>query len=543
MKMIRKLRTSMAVNSIGAIVALLFVFGVIISVLGYVTFSITLNQEYAETTYHIADTAATLVNGDHLDAYLAGEETAEYRRTNTILHGYCDAIYVSALYVIQVDQSDYGRFVSIFDLVNNEVDNTEYTEWELGYKRDTTNDEYRRRYQEIYSQKVPYATIFRRRPTDGAHPHITTMAPVKNSAGEVVGILCVQRPMRELEDMRRPYALTVFLSMVVLAVIAAFLAYLYLKKNVFHPIRKVSDEATRFARENTRSEALGEIGRFHEITSLAGSIDTMEADMVRYMENLTTITAEKERIGTELSLASRIQEASLPSTFPAFPDRKEFDLYAVMDPAREVGGDFYNFLLIDDDHLALVIGDVSGKGVPAALFMMVTNLLISDRMAMGGMPGEILKAVNHGICQHNEAEMFVTIWLGVLEISTGKLTAANAGHEYPVLRRAGGAFELVKDRHGFVVGGMDGVNYKQYELQLAPGDRLFVYTDGVPEATNAEKQLLGTERMVAALNTAGEGSPEEILKAVRRAVDAFVLDAEQFDDLTMLCLEYRGPVA
>ena len=265
----------------------------------------------------------------------------------------------------------------------------------------------------------------------------------------------------------------------------------------------------------------------------------METDMVRYMENLTAATAEKERIAAELTLAGQIQMNSIPNNFPAFPDRTEFDIYASMDPAKDVGGDFYNFFPIDEDHLAIVIGDVSGKGIPAALFMMVTNILISDRTRMGGSPAEILAYVNDDLCKHNKADMFVTVWLGILELSTGKLVAANAGHEYPILGQ-NGAFALLRDKHGFVVGGMDGIRYRNYELTLAPGDRLFLYTDGLPEATDADERMFGTDRVLAALNGAGNASAQEILQAVHTAVNDFVKDAEQFDDLTMLCLDYRG---
>ena len=211
-----------------------------------------------------------------------------------------------------------------------------------------------------------------------------------------------------------------------------------------------------------------------------------------------------------------------------------------MDPAREVGGDFYNFFLIDDDHLFAVIGDVSGKGIPGALFMMVSNILISDRTRLGGTPAEILHYVNQDLCAHNEAEMFVTVWLGILELSTGILTAANAGHEYPAIRRANGRFELFKDRHGFVLGGLDSAKFREYVLHLEPGDRIFVYTDGVPEATADDNRMFGTERMLDALNEEPDAGPERLLNNVRAAVDDFVDGAEQFDDLTMLCLEYRG---
>ena len=211
-----------------------------------------------------------------------------------------------------------------------------------------------------------------------------------------------------------------------------------------------------------------------------------------------------------------------------------------MDPAREVGGDFYDFFLVDDDHLCMVMADVSGKGVPAALFMMASRIILASNAKQGKSPAQILTDTNATICQNNREEMFVTVWLGILEISTGRLIAANAGHEYPVLMEPGGQFELIKDKHGFVIGGMDGVRYKEYELQLQPGSRLFLYTDGVPEATNAENELFGTDRMLAALNENNAAAAEEMLKNVRKAVDGFVKEAEQFDDLTMLGLEYIG---
>ncbi len=255
------------------------------------------------------------------------------------------------------------------------------------------------------------------------------------------------------------------------------------------------------------------------------------------------LALEKERISAELSLATRIQASSLPKDFPAFPDRSEFDIYASMTPAKEVGGDFYDFFMIDDDHLGLAIGDVSGKGVPAALFMMVSSSLIHHMAVREKSPGKVLQIVNRQICSRNPEEMFVTVWLGTLEISTGKLTAASAGHEYPALKQAGQSFELIKDKHGFVLGGMDGVRYREYELQLEPGAKLFVYTDGVAEATDSEKQLFGTDRMIEALRAGENGSPQEILATVNAAVDSFVGKAPQFDDLTMLCLEYKGPKA
>ena len=343
---------------------------------------------------------------------------------------------------------------------------------------------------------------------------------------------------RGSENSRRT-VLVMTIAILVLATAAA----LILAARVVRPLERMTKRINDLSGSDQAFEMAGVYRTGDEIEVLAESFASLSRRTKNYIDQITRITAEKERIGTELALATRIQADMLPGIFPAFPERSEFDVYASMDPAKEVGGDFYDFFLIDEDHLGMVIADVSGKGVPAALFMMASKIILANNAMMGKSPAQILNDANAAICSNNREEMFVTVWLGILEISTGRLTAANAGHEYPAIRRSDGAFELYKDRHGLVIGAMDTARYKQYELQLQPGDRLFVYTDGVPEATDADNHLVGTERMLAALNEDPSGSPQQLLQAVRRAVDGFVRDAEQFDDLTMLCLEYRGPAA
>ena len=243
---------------------------------------------------------------------------------------------------------------------------------------------------------------------------------------------------------------------------------------------------------------------------------------------------------TELGMAAQIQESMLPGTFPAFPDRPEFDLHASMDPAREVGGDFYDFFLIDDDHLALLIADVSDKGVPAALMMMSAKILIHYRSCQGGTPGQILMDVNNELCEKNEAGMFVTVWMGILDTRDGTLTCVNAGHENPAVKRESGVYRLFQDKHGLPLGVMPGMRYQDYTLQFNPGDAVFVYTDGVPEANNMSGELYGFQRLEAVLNKLDHHTPREVLEAVQADVDGFVGRAKQFDDLTMLCMEYRG---
>ncbi len=315
---------------------------------------------------------------------------------------------------------------------------------------------------------------------------------------------------------------------------------------VLHPLKAVQ-ENIRLYRDSKDSKAvvknLALVRSRNEIGQLSRDISDLAVEIDDYLREIETITAERERVGTELNMATQIQRAMLPGDFPAFPERKEFDIYASMDPAREVGGDFYDFFLIDHDHLCLVMADVSGKGVPAALFMMVSKIILANNAKMGKSPARVLADTNAAICANNPQEMFVTVWMGVLELSTGKLTAANAGHEYPVIQQPGEPFALLKDKHGLVLGGMDGVRYKDYELQLKPGAKLFLYTDGVPEATDGENRLFGTENMLRALNRNADAAPRGILRQVREDVDAFVLEEEQFDDLTMMCVAYFGPEA
>ncbi|MDO4547920.1 MAG: SpoIIE family protein phosphatase [Clostridia bacterium] len=276
-----------------------------------------------------------------------------------------------------------------------------------------------------------------------------------------------------------------------------------------------------------------------EIETLADSFNNMTVQLNDYIRNLTAVTAEKERIGAELDVARQIQASMLPCIFPAFPDRKEFDIYATMTPAKEVGGDFYDFFLVDDDHLAIVIADVSGKGVPAALFMVIAKTLIKNNSQAGNAPNDTFTTVNAQLCENNEAGMFVTCWMGIYTISTGKLIYANAGHNPPLIMRAGGQYEYLHSRPGFVLAGMEGIRYKINETELMPGEMLYLYTDGVTEATNSRLELYGEPRLQKVLNANRDAGPMSLLPIVKADIDEFAGDAPQFDDITMVCLQIR----
>ena len=320
----------------------------------------------------------------------------------------------------------------------------------------------------------------------------------------------------------------------------AFLAAMIFSGKVMNPINKMTGKLRESSGEEFDFQMEDAYRTGDEIEILANTFGKLSEKMHGYLKNILSMTAEKERIGTELSIATKIQADMLPDAEKAITDRDEFSLYASMNPAKEVGGDFYDFFMIDDDHLCLVIADVSDKGIPSALFMMSSMMIINNRARQGGTPGEILTDANVQIWKNNKTKMFVTVWLGILELSTGKMVCTNAGHEFPVIRGADGVFRVYPDKHGLVVGALGKSKYKDYELQLEPNDAVFVYTDGVPEANNADGEFYGMERLTAALNRTGGQSPKEILESVRKDVDAFVAGAKQFDDLTMLCLEYKG---
>ena len=535
------LKQHATVKSIGGIVLLLLVFFASVSVIGYNSFTEALMSQYSEGAFLTAETAAQMLDADRMDEYAkSGGATQEYTDILEQLDHLCNSSGSTFIYVIQPDRSDYAHITFLFSTIDHE---SKYTVFDFGYVRDTTNDEYRQKYRALYDLESERELVIRDRGYIETDAHITAMIGLKGSDGQVKAILCVQRQMDVLARARMKYFKKIILTLVILVVFVIVGQSLFLHRTLLQPLKQISDEAIRFSKESVKSEKKLQdtIRNRDEIGHLAASVDRMEEQIQDYVASITQITAEKERINTELTLATRIQANMLPHVFPAFPDRKEFELFANMDPAKEVGGDFYDFFLVDDDHLCITIADVSGKGIPAALFMMSSKILLQNNAMTGKTPSEILTDLNDAICANNHEQMFVTVWLGILELSTGRLTAANAGHEYPVLMRAGKTFEMYKDIHGFVIGGIEGVEYSQYELQINPGDKLFLYTDGVPEATNAEKELFGTERMIAALNERKEESPAQVREGVRRAVDDFVKEAEQFDDLTMLCLAYKGP--
>ena len=327
---------------------------------------------------------------------------------------------------------------------------------------------------------------------------------------------------------------------------------LKIRKRLVKPIRSIASAAGQFAENRNHSHAESapqteklffqdlDIHTGDELEELGMVMAQMEQDIGIYERNLSDAAAQQAQIHTELSVATDIQAHMLPDPKSAFPDHPEFSLYASMHPAREVGGDFYDFFLIDENHLGIVIADVSDKGIPAALFMMSSMIMINNYATLGFTPKEVLEKANARICSSNAMSMFVTVWFGILDLKTGEVKAANAGHEYPVVSTDGSEFRLLHDRHDLVIGAMDGVRYSEYSFTLQKGGALYVYTDGVAEASNEQNEMYGTERLLRVLNDSKDLPVEQICSKITGDIRRFVLSAPQFDDITMVCLRYNG---
>ena len=355
--------------------------------------------------------------------------------------------------------------------------------------------------------------------------------------------LCIHIPealiLEPVAQMNHDVATVIFVFIIVFALIIAVVFYAVRRftERLTKPLIALGDDVKTISDGNLDYRA--KLYSNDEISDLAIGFNNMAASLKTYINDLTAVTAEKERIGAELDIAKHIQASMLPCIFPAFPERHEIDIFATMDPAKEVGGDFYDFFMVDDRHLAIVMADVSGKGVPAALFMVIGKTLIKDHTFPDRDLGEVFTAVNNLLCEANSEGLFITAFEGVLDLVTGEFTFVNAGHEMPFICKAGGNFEPYKIRAGFVLAGMENMKYKAGTMQLDVGDKIFQYTDGVTEATNINNELYGMDRLGEILNKVKNGTPNEILPAVKKNIDEFVGEAPQFDDITMLCLEYK----
>ena len=531
MKQKRKFTRSLIRPIFNALIGLIMLLSAAIGIVGYFEFADVLKEQYTDIANGIAEYVALGIDAGELDKYLENKTADdEYNAIREQLQHTADAEDCSVIYVAKLHTDSKER-----EYIYNVVSQTSgFTPYSIG-ERDHASEEILNAYDSILKGDSNYHNFMYER-----KGYTTSVYPIKEDGGNVVALVGVVKDMDLLNSAKVNYIVKIILLETLIAVVSGILWIIYMRRRIVMPIRQLNEASlgmVEHLEDGTAPEIV--VKNNDEIKDLADSFSKMYHEIGAYISKLETVTAEKERIGAELDVAAKIQTSMLPCIFPPFPNRDEFDIYATMDPAKEVGGDFYDFFMVDDDHLAFVVADVSGKGVPAALFMVIGKTLIKDHTGLHDDLGEVFTEVNDILCSSNSEEMFITAFEGVLNLKTGELRYVNAGHETPFLCRKDGTYEPFKVKSGFVLAGMEGIRYKSGSVQLEPGDKIFQYSDGIPEAMNGKNEQYGMARLGKVLMQNSEKTPSELLPAIKADLDAFVGGAEQFDDITMLCVKFN----
>lgn len=499
---------------------------------GFVEYKATIERMYHEAAEAAARTARSYVEGDRVPEWLeSGRTDSAYlemaQRFDRLLAD--TGMHYLFVYVPDGDEIRY-----VYDAVNSSAPQNRLGE------TDPISRKYKALVLDIFRTGIPSESYFI---SQSAYGYNTSgILPVFNSKGDVAALVNADLTMTLITSSLRKYLLAALGFGSLLVFLFVFVYLNYLKRRVVSPIRQITENAASFVKQGggffaqTLSIHTGD-----EIETLAQALARMEQDISDYIRDLACVTAEKERIAAELGVAATIQESMLPSIFPPFPTKKEAELYASMRPARQVGGDFYDFFLTGERTLCFLIADVSGKGVPAALFMVIAKTLLKNEAQLGLPPEEVLQRVNRQLCETNDAQMFVTVLLFLLNLDTGELTFSNAGHNPPVLVGRDGTCVLLSLSPGLPLACMEEVQYQRQSLGLRSGDQLFLYTDGVTEAANPAQKLFGEGRLLEALSGV-QGSLDQLQQALWTAISAFADGAEQADDVTMLNLRFHAPL-
>lgn len=498
--------------------------------ISYINYKKEVEKQYNDTAYRIAASAMAYIDGDAIARYLkTGQTDQAYEVMGQHISQIRANMEANYIYVAGVEGLE---LTYVYD-ADNPVDG--YQPFKLGDKG-TINPKFKEETAEILSKGIRSSNYFYSHSQFGYNT--SAIVPIYSSEGEIVAILGVEVAMEALQNMLLHFILLTLVASAALTALFITAYLIYLRRKVVKPILTMTEEAESFIQKETQiSERLQAIKTGDEIEQLAQAIHQLEVDINVYIDDLTQVTAERERISAELDVATQIQTGMLPCIFPAFPDYSEFDIHATMLPAREVGGDFYDFFILDDRKLVFLIADVSGKGIPAALFMVITKTLLANQAREGNQAADIFTAVNAQLCENNDAHMFVTAWMGIYDLDSGILSYVNAGHNPPLIRRGEGQYEYLACRPGFVLGGMEGIIWQSEELYLGQGADLLLYTDGITEAINGDMALYGEDRLLEVLNHKAGRKPADTVEAVIQDVKSYVGEAPQFDDITMLALQ------
>lgn len=535
-KLLPKFIVSLAVLGVALTVA--------VSTFSYLSSKDYLEEMYAQRVISGSKSVATMLDADDVRTIISdgGENSEAYSRVEKTLNTLKRDGEITYLSLVIPDEDSVTFYIDgcVPEMGDDPANQLTYGTDVL--YTDAANDEADlQKYLLIWGMYAENKGTDEPLVTDNSYGYnYTAVSPILDENGQAIAEIQYILDMQEVRDHLNGFLYNM-LGISFCIICAALLLYILLVKwMVLNPVEKLSEFTTEITRTGNFGKQEIEIKTGDEIEALGQSFNYMMERLEDYIKDLTVVTAEKERIGAELNVATQIQSSMLPCIFPAFPDRDELDIYATMTPAKEVGGDFYDFFMVDERHVAIVIADVSGKGVPAALFMVIGKTLIKDHTQPGRDLGEVFTEVNNILCESNDNGMFITAFEGVLDLVTGEFRYANAGHEMPFIYRKEGGYEAYKIRPGFVLAGMENIKYKEQKIQLNIGDKIFQYTDGVTEATDRDNQLYGMDRLHKVLNEKClDCNPEQTLKLVKEDIDAFVGDNDQFDDITMLCLEYK----
>ena len=535
-KLLPKFIVSLAVLGVALTVA--------VSTFSYLSSKDYLEEMYAQRVISGSKSVATMLDADDVRTIISdgGENSEAYSRVEKTLNTLKRDGEITYLSLVIPDEDSVTFYIDgcVPEMGDDPANQLTYGTDVL--YTDAANDEADlQKYLLIWGMYAENKGTDEPLVTDNSYGYnYTAVSPILDENGQAIAEIQYILDMQEVRDHLNGFLYNM-LGISFCIICAALLLYILLVKwMVLNPVEKLSEFTTEITRTGNFGKQEIEIKTGDEIEALGQSFNYMMERLEDYIKDLTVVTAEKERIGAELNVATQIQSSMLPCIFPAFPDRDELDIYATMTPAKEVGGDFYDFFMVDERHVAIVIADVSGKGVPAALFMVIGKTLIKDHTQPGRDLGEVFTEVNNILCESNDNGMFITAFEGVLDLVTGEFRYANAGHEMPFIYRKEGGYEAYKIRPGFVLAGMENIKYKEQKIQLNIGDKIFQYTDGVTEATDKDNQLYGMDRLHKVLNEKClDCNPEQTLKLVKEDIDAFVGGNDQFDDITMLCLEYK----
>ncbi len=498
--------------------------------LSYKSYELSLIDRYTSVASNAVDLGRDIVNGDKLSYYLTSLQKDEnYNETQDLLNKIKEHSDLKYFYVHIPNGENMQYIFDAYKKSDNIENISTLGETDLLLSAyDPVN--------KVYNGESSCEIMI----LDEEYGYLATVIkPVYDSHGKIVAIIGADISMDLVHQKLYEYILQVFTLTIIIVLIFITVVLILAKRLIISPLLTVSDSVSKFVKDKkSLNFSPIKIKSGDEIEILGNSINNMVDDIVRYTNDLKTITAEKERISTELEVAKHIQSSVLPNIFPPFPNRDDINLYAMMRPAKEVGGDFYDFFLIDDGHLAITIADVSGKGVPAALFMMAAKTMIKNAGLAKMSPDEIFYHVNNQLYENNQESMFVTSFMGIVNLKTGDLTFANAGHNPPVIIRKDKSVEWMESKNNFVLAGMKNMKFMKQHFKLNRGDTILLYTDGVTETENKEKQLYSNERLIDFLKNIPDTyqNPNVLLKEILKDVDNFANGAQQSDDITMLAL-------